>query len=91
MFAKEDHIIKGLTTIEGIGLNRVELEARRSVFLEKLKRLYKVAMATPERPESREALEYLETCAAKEGEFSSMVKANLQDGLGAIAICPPPF
>ena len=71
---------KGNATIKGTGLDRVELEERRSVFLETLQRLYEIATATPELPRSKDALEYLETCAAKESEFSSMVKANLADG-----------
>ena len=71
---------KGNTTIKGTGLDRVELEERRRVHLETLQRLYEIATATPELPRSQEALEYLQTCAAKESEFSSMVKANLADG-----------
>ena len=71
---------RGNTTIKVTGLDRVELEERRRVSIEILKSLYDVATKTPELPTSKRAMEKLKKCALKENEFSSMVKANLNDG-----------
>ena len=73
-----DGNLRGQTTIEGAGLDRVELESNRKTTLEKLRLIYKIANATPELPESKEATNYLyNECAAETHEYSSMVKAAL--------------
>lgn len=71
---------KGTTTIKSTGLDRVMLEGERRVYLETLQRLYEIALATPELPQSKAAMDYLQTRAREESKFSSMVKANLADG-----------
>ena len=71
---------RGKATIKTTGLDRIELENRRRTELEKLQRIFIIANANPALPESKDALEYLQNCASKESEFSSMVKANLNDG-----------
>lgn len=73
-----DGNLRGKITIEGAGLDRVELEGNRKTTLEKIKRLYEIANATPELPQSKEAIEYLyNECASETHEYSSMIKAAL--------------
>jgi hypothetical protein len=70
--------LRGKTTIEGAGLDRVELESNRKTTLEKIKRIYEIANATPELPQSKEALSYLyNECTSEIHEYSSMIKAAL--------------
>lgn len=70
---------KGNITIKGIGLDRIELENRRRVVMETLKRLFIVADLNPQLPESQEALEYLKGLETAENEYSAMVKKARQD------------
>ena len=70
---------RGIETIKGTGLDRIELEEKRRRHLELLQSLYEVANANPELPTSKRAMEKLKKCASKESEFSSMVKAALTD------------
>ncbi len=73
-----DGNLRGKTTIEGAGLDRVELESNRKTALEKIKRIYEIANAAPELPQSREAMSYLyDECTAETHEYSSMIKAAL--------------
>ena len=73
-----DGNLRGKTTIEGAGLDRVELESKRKTTLEIIKRLYEIANLTPELPQSIEAMNYLHNeCASETYEYSSMIKAAL--------------
>lgn len=73
-----DGNLRGKTTIEGAGLDRIELESNRKTTLEKLKRIYEIANATPELPQSKEAINYLyNECTSETHEYSSMIKAAL--------------
>lgn len=73
--------LRGKTTIEGAGLDRVELESNRKTALEKIKRIYEIANASPELPQSKEALNYLyNECTSESHEYSLMIKAALAVG-----------
>ncbi len=73
-----DGNVRGKITIEGAGLDRVDLESNRKTCLEKIKRIYEIAKASPKLPESKEALDYLQNeCASEKHEYSSMIKAAL--------------
>ena len=73
-----DGNLRGKTTIEGAGLDRVELESNRKTTLEKIKRIYEIANASPELPQSKEAINYLyNECTSETHEYASMIKAAL--------------
>lgn len=76
----DDKNSKGNVTIKGLGLDRIELENRRRVVIETLQRLYVIANATPELPESQEAFDYLQKSAANSNEYSAMINAALAVG-----------
>jgi len=70
--------LRGKTTIESAGLDRVELESNRKTMLEIIKRLYEIANSNPKLPQSQEAINYLyNECTSKTHEYSSMIKAAL--------------
>lgn len=74
-----DGNVRGQTTIEGAGLDRVELENNRKTTLEKIKRIYEIANATPELPQSQEAISYLyDECTSETHEYSAMIKTALK-------------
>ena len=73
-----DGNLRGKITIEGAGLDRIELESNRKTKLKIIKRLYQIAKAAPELPESQEAMNYLQKeCTSETYEYSSMIKAAL--------------
>ena len=73
-----DGNLRGKTTIEGAGLDRIELESNRKTKLKIIKQLYEIAKATPELPQSKEAINYLyNECTSETHEYSSTVKAAL--------------
>ena len=68
---------RGQITIAGAGLDRVELEEFRRTYLEEMRSLFFIAMASPALPESQEALRLLRRRATTDYQYSVMLKAAL--------------
>jgi hypothetical protein len=78
VFAIDDNQ-RGEATYKGAGLDRVELEEFRRTYLEEMRALYNVAIASPELPQSKEALELLQQRTTENYQYSVMLKAALKD------------
>ena len=73
-----DGNLRGKTTIEGAGLDRVELESNRKTVLEKIRLIYNLANNNPPSPLRDEAIVCLqEEFTSETHEYSSMIKAAL--------------
>lgn len=77
--------IRGKTTIEANGIDRIELDEKRFEILKPLKILYDLANLNPDIPESGEALAYLEKCKADSHEYAAMIRANIKDKFKYVA------
>ncbi|MGC2238876.1 MAG: hypothetical protein WA584_22160 [Pyrinomonadaceae bacterium] len=74
-----DGNIRGETTIELLGINRVELNEMRLAVLKKLKTIYDLANLNPTIPESLEAMQYLEKCKSDSHDYAGAIRANVRD------------
>lgn len=70
---------RGEITFKGAGLDRVELEEYRRTYLEEMRQIFIIATATPELPQSQEALIFLRSRATKNYKYSVMLKSALRD------------
>jgi uncharacterized protein (TIGR02646 family) len=72
-----DGNLRGKTTIEGAGLNRIELEGNRKTVLEKIRLIYNLANNNPSSPYRDAAIICLQEYTSETHEYSSMIKAAL--------------
>lgn len=77
-FALEGNV-RGETTVELLGINRVELNEMRLATLKKLKTIYQLANKNPETIESVAAMNYLQDCISNSHEYASAIRANLRE------------
>lgn len=75
-----DGNIRGKTTIEVSGIGRTKLNEKRLEFLSVLKSLYEIANLKPPIPESSRASKLLELHQKDFKQYSSAVRANVEDG-----------